>query len=157
MVQAQLHCLYLLALYLTSGYGQEGRFSGPLKPMTFSVFEGQEASQIIFQFKASPPAVTFKLTGETDGIFQIQPDGLLYHNRSLDRETRAVHKLQVSALDVHGTIVEGPVPITIEVKDINDNRPTFLQSKYEGSVRQNSRPGKPFMFVNATDLSLIHI
>lgn len=152
MVQAQLHCLYFLMFYLTTGYGQEGRFSGPLKPMTFSIFEGQEASQIIFQFKASPPAVTFKLTGETDGIFQIQPDGLLYHNRSLDRETRAVHRLQVLALDVHGTIVEGPVPITIEVKDINDNRPTFLQSKYEGSVRQNSRPGKPFMFVNATDL-----
>lgn len=37
--------------------------------------------------------------------------------------------------------MEGPVPITIEVKDINDNRPVFLQSKYEGSVRQNSRPG----------------
>lgn len=40
--------------------------------------------------------MTFKLTGETDGIFQIQPDGLLYHNRSLDRETRAVHRLQVN-------------------------------------------------------------
>lgn len=49
MVQAQLHCLYLLMFYLTTGYGQEGRFSGPLKPMTFSIFEGQEASQIIFQ------------------------------------------------------------------------------------------------------------
>lgn len=49
---------------------------------------------------------------------------------------------QVSALDASGAIVEGPVPITIEVKDINDNRPTFLQLKYEGSVRQNSRPGK---------------
>lgn len=48
---------------------------------------------------------------------------------------------QLAALDSQGNIVEGPVPITIEVKDINDNRPTFLQSKYEGSVRQNSRPG----------------
>ncbi|XP_025727274.1 cadherin-17 [Callorhinus ursinus] len=152
MMQAQLHCLCLLILYLTTGYSQQGKFSGPLEPKTFSIFEGQEASQVIFQFKASPPAVTFKLTGETDGIFQIQPDGLLYHNRALDRETRAVHKLQVSALDAQGTIVEGPVPITIEVKDINDNRPTFLQKKYEGSVRQNSRPGKPFMYVNATDL-----
>uniref|UniRef100_G1PCJ1 Cadherin-17 n=1 Tax=Myotis lucifugus TaxID=59463 RepID=G1PCJ1_MYOLU len=152
MARAQLHCLCLLTLYLTTGRGQEGKFSGPLKPMTFSIFEGQEPSQIIFQFKASPPAVTFKLTGETDGIFEIQPDGLLYHNRALDRETRAVHKLQVSALDAQGNTVEGPVPITVEVKDINDNRPTFLQSKYEGSVRQNSRAGKPFMYVNATDL-----
>lgn len=120
--------------------------------MTFSIFEGQEPSQIIFQFKAQPPAVTFRLTGETDGIFQIEPDGLLYHTKALDRETRAVHKLQVSALDAKGATVEGPVPITIEVKDINDNQPTFLESKYEGSVRQNSRPGKPFMYVNATDL-----
>ncbi|XP_005879291.1 PREDICTED: cadherin-17 [Myotis brandtii] len=152
MARAQLHCLCLLTLYLTTGHGLEGKFSGPLKPMTFSIFEGQEPSQIIFQFKASPPAVTFKLTGETDGIFEIQPDGLLYHNRALDRETRAVHKLQVSALDAQGNTVEGPVPITVEVKDINDNRPTFLQSKYEGSVRQNSRSGKPFMYVNATDL-----
>uniref|UniRef100_A0A8C3WN78 Cadherin-17 n=1 Tax=Catagonus wagneri TaxID=51154 RepID=A0A8C3WN78_9CETA len=152
MTQAQLLCVCLLTLCLTTGYGQEGKFSGPLKPMTFSIFEGQEPSQIIFQFKASSPAVTFVLTGETDGIFQIQPDGLLYHNKALDRETRAVHKLQVSALDAHGNTVEGPVPITIEVKDINDNRPVFLQTSYEGSVRQNSRPGKPFMYVNATDL-----
>lgn len=152
MAQAQLHCLCLLTLYLATGYGQEGKFSGPLKPMTFSIFEGQGPSQIIFQFKANPPAVTFSLTGETDGIFRIQPDGLLYHIKPLDRETRAVHKLQVSALNAHGATVEGPVPIIVEVKDINDNRPTFLQSKYEGSVRQNSRPGKPFMYVNATDL-----
>lgn len=48
---------------------------------------------------------------------------------------------QVSALDAQGNTVEGPVPVTIEVKDINDNRPVFLHRHYEGSVRQNSRPG----------------
>uniref|UniRef100_A0A8C6BKN9 Cadherin-17 n=1 Tax=Monodon monoceros TaxID=40151 RepID=A0A8C6BKN9_MONMO len=151
-MQAQLHCLCLFTLYLTTGYGQEEKFSGPLKPMTFSIFEGQGTNQIIFQFKASPLAVTFKLTGETDDIFQIQPDGLLYHSKALDRETRAVHKLQVSALDAHGNTVEGPVPITIEVKDINDNRPVFLQSKYEGSVRQNSRPGNSIGTLIAHDM-----
>ncbi|XP_076420000.1 cadherin-17 [Peromyscus maniculatus bairdii] len=152
MASTLLPCLCLLTLYLASGYGQEGKFSGPLKPMTFSIFEGQEPSQIIFQFKANSPAVSFQLTGETDDIFMIEGDGLLYYTRALDRETRAVHHLQLAALDSHGSIVEGPVPITIEVKDINDNRPMFLQSRYEGSVRQNSRPGKPFMYVNATDL-----
>uniref|UniRef100_A0A8C0TDC4 Cadherin-17 n=1 Tax=Canis lupus familiaris TaxID=9615 RepID=A0A8C0TDC4_CANLF len=151
MMQAQLHCLCLLILHLATGYSHEGKFSGPLQPMTFSVFEGQQGSQVIFQFKASPPAMTFKLTGETDGIFQIQPDGLLYHNGALDRETRAVHKLQVSALNAQGATVQGPVPITIEVKDINDNRPTFLQLKYEGSVRQNSRPGSNIGTLTAHD------
>ena len=48
------------------------------------------------QFKTNPPAVTFEITGETDGIFKIEKDGLLYHTRALDRETRAVHHLQVS-------------------------------------------------------------
>lgn len=151
MASTWLHFLCLLTLYLAGSHGQEGKFSGPLKPMTFSIFEGQESNQIIFQFKANSPAVKFELTGETDDIFMIE-DGLLYCTKALDRETRAVHHLQLAALDSQGKIVEGPVPITIEVKDINDNRPTFLQSKYEGSVRQNSRPGKPFMYVNATDL-----
>ncbi|XP_054983523.1 cadherin-17 isoform X3 [Sorex araneus] len=120
--------------------------------MTFTVSEGQETGQVIFQFKAGPSAVNFKVTGDTDGIFQIQQDGLLYCEKSLDREKRAVHILQVSALNAQGDIVEGPVNITIEVKDINDNKPQFVLKKYEGSVRQNSRPGKPFMYVNATDL-----
>ncbi|KAM6171086.1 cadherin-17 isoform 3-T3 [Erethizon dorsatum] len=120
--------------------------------MTFSIYEGQEPSQVIFQFKVNPPAVTFELSGETDDIIKIDSSGLLYYDRALDRETRAIHNLQIAALDAQGAIVEGPVPITIEVKDINDNRPMFSQAKYEGSVRQNSRPGKPFMYVNATDL-----
>lgn len=59
----------------------------------------------------------------------------------LTKEVSISCQHQVSALDAHGNTVEGPVPITIEVKDINDNRPVFLQTKYEGSVRQNSRPG----------------
>ncbi|KAM5280723.1 cadherin-17 isoform 4-T4 [Ctenodactylus gundi] len=152
MTPARLHSLGLLILYLTTGNGQDGKFSGPLKPMTFSIYEGQESTQVIFQFKANHFAETFVLTGETDDIFKIEPSGLLYSTRALDRETRATHHLQIAALDGNNRTVEGPVPIIIEVKDINDNRPMFLQPKYEGSVRQNSRPGKPFMYVNATDL-----
>uniref|UniRef100_A0A2K5LWD7 Cadherin-17 n=1 Tax=Cercocebus atys TaxID=9531 RepID=A0A2K5LWD7_CERAT len=151
ILQVHLHSLCLLMLYLATGYGQEGKFSGPLKPMTFSIYEGQEPSQIIFQFKANRPAVTFELTGETDNIFKIEREGLLYYTKALDRETRSTHNLQVAALDANGAIVEGPVPITIEVKDVNDNRPTFLQSKYEGSVRQNSRPGNSIGTLTAHD------
>lgn len=48
------------------------------------------------QFKANPPAVSFELSGETDDIFKIEQDGLLYYVRALDRETRATHHLQVN-------------------------------------------------------------
>uniref|UniRef100_A0A8C5W308 Cadherin-17 n=1 Tax=Microcebus murinus TaxID=30608 RepID=A0A8C5W308_MICMU len=152
MPRARLCSLCLLTLYLVTGYGQEGKFSGPLRPMTFSIFEGQEPSQIIFQFKVNPPAVSFELTGETNNTFKIEPDGLLYLINPLDRETRSIYNLQVAALDAHGAIVEGPVPITIEVKDINDNRPMFHQPKYEGSVRQNSRPGSSIGTFTAHDM-----
>ncbi|KAM6216097.1 cadherin-17 [Rhynchocyon petersi] len=135
-----------------TGYGQEGMFSGPLKSMTIPVYEGQVVSQLLYQFKATPPAVNFSLIGETYEIFGIKSDGFLYYTKALDRETRDKYNLQVVALDGRGNIVKGPVLITIDVKDINDNRPTFLQEKYEASVRQNSRPGKPFLYVNATDL-----
>uniref|UniRef100_F6ZMS8 Cadherin-17 n=2 Tax=Monodelphis domestica TaxID=13616 RepID=F6ZMS8_MONDO len=135
-----------------TGYGQDGEFRGPLKPMVFSISEGEEkTNQVIFQFKTNTPNGKFQLSGETDNIFHINPDGILYYTGILDREKRAVHNLQVKVLDASGKLVEGPFPITIEVKDINDNRPVFLQTRYNGTVRQNSRPGKPFMYVNATD------
>ncbi|XP_036597290.1 cadherin-17 [Trichosurus vulpecula] len=135
-----------------TGYGQDGVFSGPLKPMTFSISEGEERNnQVIFQFKTDATDVTFQLSGETDNIFYIHPDGILYYTGILDRENKAVHILQVEVLDAGGNLVEGPVTITIVVEDINDNRPVFLQTQYNGTIRQNSRPGKPFMYVNATD------
>ncbi|NXO14558.1 CAD17 protein, partial [Oriolus oriolus] len=126
--------------------------SGPLKDMNFSVQEGA-GPRILHQFTLEPPAVSFRTSGEKDGIIDTEPKtGILYINGSLDWETKRVHKLQVESLDESGNIVEGPHTVTIYVEDINDNPPAFDQKRYFGVVRQNSRPGKPFMYVNATDL-----
>ncbi|XP_076188283.1 cadherin-17 [Aptenodytes patagonicus] len=125
--------------------------TGPLKDMNFSVPEGGGV-RFIYQFTSEPPAVSFRVTGEKDGIIDIVPKtGILYLNGSLDWETKAVHRLQVESLDEKGNIVKGPYTVTIHVEDINDNPPEFDQIKYTGVVRQNSRPGKPFMYVHATD------
>ncbi|NXR62459.1 CAD17 protein, partial [Rhadina sibilatrix] len=125
--------------------------SGPLKNMDFSVQEGG-GPRILHQFTLEPPAVSFRMSGEKAGIIDIEPKtGILYINGSLDWETKQVHKLQVESLDESGNIVKGPYAVTIYVEDINDNPPEFNQTKYYGVVRQNSRPGKPFMYVHATD------
>ncbi|NXE66287.1 CAD17 protein, partial [Calcarius ornatus] len=125
--------------------------TGPLKDMDFSVQEGG-GPRILHQFKLEPPAVSFRTSGEKDGIIDIEPrTGILYINGSLDWETKQVHKLQVESLDESGKTVKGPYAVTIHVEDINDNPPEFNQTKYYGVVRQNSRPGKPFMYVHATD------
>ncbi|NXI79520.1 CAD17 protein, partial [Rhipidura dahli] len=125
--------------------------SGPLKDMEFSVQEGG-GPRILYQFTPVPPAVSFRLSGEKAGIIDIDPkSGVLYINGSLDWETKQVHKLQVDCLDESGRVVKGPYTVTIHVEDINDNPPEFDLKKYFGVVRQNSRPGRPFMHVHATD------
>ncbi|NXU41486.1 CAD17 protein, partial [Drymodes brunneopygia] len=125
--------------------------SGPLQDMTFSVQEGG-GPRILHQFTLEPPAVSFRMSGEKAGIIDIGPKtGILYINGSLDWETQQVHKLQVESLDGSGNKVKGPFTVTINVEDINDNPPEFNQTRYFGVVRQNSRPGKPFMYVHAID------
>ncbi|NXK33839.1 CAD17 protein, partial [Piprites chloris] len=125
--------------------------TGPLKDMNFSIPEGGGV-RILYQFTSEPPAVRFRLSGDKDGIIGIAPEkGILYLNGSLDWETKPVHRLQVESLDVNEKVVKGPYAITIYVEDINDNPPEFDQKGYTGTVRQNSRPGKPFMYVHATD------
>ncbi|NWZ96447.1 CAD17 protein, partial [Nesospiza acunhae] len=125
--------------------------TGPLKDMDFSVQEGG-GPRILHQFKLEPPAVSFRTSGEKAGIIDIEPrTGILYINGSLDWETKQVHKLEVESLDESGKRVKGPHAVRIYVEDINDNPPEFNQTKYYGVVRQNSRPGKPFMYVHATD------
>ncbi|XP_038601569.1 cadherin-17 [Tachyglossus aculeatus] len=137
--------------FQTIGYSEDINFSGPLKPMNFTIPEGT-SERGIFQFKANPPAQTVMLTGETDGIIHIKAEnGWLYLNGTLDWEKRSAHRLQVAGLDASGKTVEGPYPVIIIVKDINDNQPIFTEESYHGSVRENSRPGRPFMYVNATD------
>ncbi|NWI75284.1 CAD17 protein, partial [Dryoscopus gambensis] len=125
--------------------------SGPLKDIDFSVQE-EGGPRILHQFTLEPPAVSFRMSGEKAGIIDIEPKtGILYINGSLDWETKQVHKLQVESLDESGQVVKGPYAVTIYVEDINDNPPEFDQTKYFGVVRQNSRPGKPFMYVRAID------
>ncbi|NXA33581.1 CAD17 protein, partial [Eudromia elegans] len=125
--------------------------TGPLKDMNFSVPEGSGV-RLIYQFTVEPPAVSFRTTGEKDGILDIDPStGVLYLNGSLDWETKTSYNLQVESLDEKGQRVKGPYTVIVLVEDVNDNPPEFDQLTYSGVVRQNSRPGKPFMYVHATD------
>uniref|UniRef100_A0A8C5ENL0 Cadherin domain-containing protein n=1 Tax=Gouania willdenowi TaxID=441366 RepID=A0A8C5ENL0_GOUWI len=59
--------------------------------------------------------------------------------------------LQVEALE-NDEVVEGPVYVTINVLDINNNAPSFNQSSYIAMVQENSRAGLPFTRVFASDL-----
>ncbi|XP_072108032.1 cadherin-17 [Mobula birostris] len=146
------HLLILIALVLTTKInGQLPK--GPLKPMSISVTEGSSIPYMIYQFQPTNSAVkSFRMAGETHNRILMEEDGWLYFNKSVDREEQAEYTLQIEGLNEEKKVVEGPVTVTIVIQDINDNVPMFTETEYKGVVWQNSRPGKPFMEVKATDL-----
>lgn len=44
-------------------------------------------------------------------------------------------------MDLNGNQIENPIDIVINVIDMNDNRPEFTHTIYNGSVPEGSKPG----------------
>ncbi|XP_019904919.2 cadherin-2 isoform X2 [Esox lucius] len=86
------------------------------------------------------------------GIFIINPiSGQLSVTKPLDREDIANFHLRAHAVDLNGNQVENPIDIVINVIDMNDNRPEFTHTVYNGSVPEGSKPGSFVMTVTSVD------
>uniref|UniRef100_V9K9S5 Cadherin-17 n=1 Tax=Callorhinchus milii TaxID=7868 RepID=V9K9S5_CALMI len=148
-----LSTLLLASVSLVVVTEQQGSLpSGPFMSMHLNVVEETNGIQTLFQFTSIDPAVkSFKTSGDKANRFQVFPNGWLILNGTLDREQQAFILLKVEGLKENAEKLIGPIIISIKVVDVNDHRPEFGEEK-EGIVRQHSRPGRPFMYVNATDL-----
>ncbi|XP_036403736.1 protocadherin gamma-C5-like isoform X3 [Megalops cyprinoides] len=71
--------------------------------------------------------------------------------KSLDRETQAVYKLVLTAVDGGNPVRSGTAEVTVLVLDINDNAPQFERAFYEASLIENTPPGTEVINVKATD------
>ncbi|XP_061437508.1 cadherin-2-like [Lethenteron reissneri] len=86
------------------------------------------------------------------GVFIVDSvTGRLSVTKTLDRELVAEYLLKGHAVDVNGHPVENPVDLLIKVIDLNDNRPNFDATVFQGSVDEGSPPGTPVMTVTASD------
>ncbi|XP_037398794.1 protocadherin alpha-8-like isoform X4 [Pygocentrus nattereri] len=72
--------------------------------------------------------------------------------KPLDRESKAEHRLLVTAIDGGNPPRSGTLNITITVLDINDNRPLFSQDSYSVILQENVPVGTIAIRINATDL-----
>nr|XP_027783607.1 protocadherin beta-5-like [Marmota flaviventris] len=72
--------------------------------------------------------------------------------KALDREEESELSLTLTALDGGAPPRSGTVTVRIEVVDINDNAPEFLQSRYEVQVPENSPINSLILIVSAQDL-----
>lgn len=79
---------------------------------------------------------TFRIDDETGDIFTRRP---------LDRESRRVYEIPVSAFDAGGK--SGHTTLRVKVGDANDNRPKFLLAEYRANIHANYSVGQPFLKV----------
>ncbi|XP_027762821.1 protocadherin-16 [Empidonax traillii] len=90
-------------------------------------------------------------SGNQHGLFQLhESTGALSLVRPLDREAQTVHTLVVRATDTPGGHF-ALVPVAIEVKDINDNKPYFPVEVLSASIRENLPPGTLVTTLRAVD------
>ncbi|XP_018613344.1 cadherin-2-like [Scleropages formosus] len=86
------------------------------------------------------------------GIFVINAiSGELSVMKPLDREQIPSFHLRAHAVDLNGNQVENPIDISINVIDMNDNRPEFVHQIWNGTVPEGSKPGTLVMTVTAID------
>ncbi|KAM4730337.1 cadherin-23 [Anableps anableps] len=92
--------------------------------------------------------------GNQDGKFSVGfRDGVVRTVVGLDRETQAAYTLVVEAIDngPAGSRRTGTATVFVEVQDVNDNRPIFLQNSYETSILETVARGTSILQVQATD------
>ncbi|XP_078514848.1 protocadherin-16 [Lissotriton helveticus] len=92
-------------------------------------------------------------SGDQNQLFHInEGSGAIRLVQPLDRELQAVHVLVIQASDSRGS--QGNfalVPVTIEVKDINDNKPYFPVEILTTSIRENQPPNTVVTVIHAID------
>ncbi|KAG8441759.1 hypothetical protein GDO86_010801 [Hymenochirus boettgeri] len=107
--------------------------------------------------EADQSALRYSLHGQgANHEFVIdQFSGQIYVQRKLDREQRAVWHFLVLATDENGEGLTGFADVIIDVKDVNDNPPTFLctvSDCFIGYLPENSPADTIVMDMTAFDL-----
>lgn len=107
-----------------------------------NVFVGQLISNNSIIEKAK--YIKFFIANERDveDHIKIYPNGTLYTQKPLDRESRSIYRLTIISEYSKGlTAKTGIFQITIHVIDENDNPPRFERDYYEGKIKENCVSG----------------
>ncbi|KAM4675300.1 protocadherin gamma-C5-like isoform 6-T6 [Discoglossus pictus] len=69
----------------------------------------------------------------------------------LDREKISQYIIQLIAHDLGTPSLQNQTTIILNISDVNDNTPAFLQSAYNAFIKENSEPGSLLCIVSAFD------
>lgn len=121
--------------------------------------EGDEIGSVVGQIDAtdgdagSDGVLLYELTFSTadEKAFKVTKDGYLVTNTVLDRETKSFYEFSITATDIGTPSLQSTADVSVEVADINDNRPVYPQNIYSASVEENSPQNTDVLQVIATD------
>ncbi|KAG9351769.1 hypothetical protein JZ751_023020 [Albula glossodonta] len=124
---------------------------------TVALSEGAAAGTEILRLSATDPdsapnaEVQYAISsGDETQLFSIdQWTGALRLQRPLDRERQSSHVVVIQASDGNGHFALAPV--TVEVKDVNDNRPFFPLDTLTATIRENQPQNTPVTVLHAID------
>uniref|UniRef100_A0A8K9XUK1 Protocadherin-16 n=1 Tax=Oncorhynchus mykiss TaxID=8022 RepID=A0A8K9XUK1_ONCMY len=122
-----------------------------------TLFEGTAAGTEVLSLSATDPdssavgKVQYLISsGDETGMLQVDRwTGALRLQRPLENERQASHVIIVQASDGQGHYALAPV--TVEVKDINDNRPYFPLPVLTASIRENQPHNTLVTMLHAID------
>ncbi|XP_021205801.2 protein dachsous isoform X1 [Bombyx mori] len=103
--------------------------------------------------------ITYRILSENNNtneeFFKVQPStGWVYLAKPLDRETKAKHKMLLTATDNGLPPLSTTANLVVNVIDANDNDPVFTKNAYEFQVEENSRAGAFVGKISAVDSDL---
>ncbi|XP_013776929.1 protocadherin Fat 4-like, partial [Limulus polyphemus] len=114
----------------------------------FAVLENT-AGALVGQVKLKPrkhrlntETVYIIVNSDVKKLFSITEDGHIFTKVGLDRETRSKHTFTVMLEERRPSSKVSISEVSVEVLDVNDQIPTFLQS-YQGSIKENVPSGTP--------------
>ncbi|XP_021082326.2 protocadherin gamma-B1 isoform X18 [Mesocricetus auratus] len=127
-----------------------------------SIPEDAEPGTVVALFKASDKdseergrvmcfvkeRVPFRIESSASSYYKLVTDGVL------DREQTPAYNVTIIATDRGKPPLTSSTSVTLQVGDVNDNAPVFLQASYLIQVAENNPPGASIAQVSASDPDL---
>uniref|UniRef100_A0A8C4Q145 FAT atypical cadherin 1 n=1 Tax=Eptatretus burgeri TaxID=7764 RepID=A0A8C4Q145_EPTBU len=122
------------------------------------VREDVAVGSVLFQVSAEDEddgfngMIKYVISSGNDARFTINSEsGSVQVLLPLDYEIRDLHVINVTAFDSGVPQKASSKMMTVHVLDVNDNKPTFLESSYAVTIREDAKPGGYIIRIEAVD------
>ncbi|XP_031561240.1 protein dachsous-like [Actinia tenebrosa] len=133
----------------------------PYKRYTASVYENAARDSTVMQVVAIDADIgdnsklTYSLQGGNTSFFTIDSNtGIIKTSQTFDRETKSSYQLTIRVVDGGNPQHHGQTSVTVNILDVNDNKPNFIKNAYSFSVSENTTTGATIATLSATDLDI---